>query len=66
MQTVFIGIETANAESLAELNKRQNLRIDLVTEVSKFVSAGTMVIAGMIVALIGVWYMGFFGAPPTR
>ena len=25
-----------------------------------------VVIAGMIVALIGVWYMGFFGAPPTR
>ena len=25
-----------------------------------------VVIAGMIVALIGVWYMGFFGAPPAR
>jgi hypothetical protein len=25
-----------------------------------------VLIAGMIVALIGVWYMGFFGAPPTR
>ncbi|MEO6562945.1 MAG: hypothetical protein ABIN99_07845, partial [Nitrosospira sp.] len=25
-----------------------------------------VVIMGIIVALIGVWYMGFFGAPPTR
>ena len=25
-----------------------------------------VLIAGMIVALIGVWYMGFFGDPPTR
>jgi radical SAM superfamily enzyme YgiQ (UPF0313 family) len=47
--TVFIGIESANAESLAEVNKRQNLRIDLAAEVSKFVSAGIMVIGGMIV-----------------
>jgi radical SAM superfamily enzyme YgiQ (UPF0313 family) len=49
LQTVFIGIETPNAESLAEAQKRQNLRIDLCVEVKKFVSAGIMVTGGMIV-----------------
>ncbi len=49
LRIVFIGIESPNAESLAEVQKRQNLRIDLVSEVKKFVEAGIMVVAGMIV-----------------
>jgi radical SAM superfamily enzyme YgiQ (UPF0313 family) len=49
LETVFIGIESPNAESLAEVHKRQNLRIDLAAEVRKFVGAGIMVIGGMIV-----------------
>jgi radical SAM superfamily enzyme YgiQ (UPF0313 family) len=49
IQTVFIGIESPNAESLAEARKRQNLRIDLCAEIKKVVSAGIMVTGGMIV-----------------
>lgn len=49
IENVFIGIETPNAESLAETHKRQNLNIDLVAEVEKFPRAGMMVLAGLIV-----------------
>ena len=46
---VFIGIETPNEESLAETKKRQNLRIDLTEEISKFARHGIGVTAGFIV-----------------
>jgi hypothetical protein len=46
---VFIGIETPSAASLAEAKKRQNLRVDLVEEVERFVSHGIAVMGGMIV-----------------
>jgi radical SAM superfamily enzyme YgiQ (UPF0313 family) len=48
LRTVFIGIETPNAESLTETMKRQNLRIDLAEEVRKITRAGLMAICGMI------------------
>jgi hypothetical protein len=46
---VFIGIETPNAESLREAHKRQNLKIDLPTQVQRFLDHGIGVTAGMIV-----------------
>lgn len=49
LTTVFIGIETPNQESLAETQKRQNLRIDLNAEVRKVVSTGIMVMSGGII-----------------
>jgi radical SAM superfamily enzyme YgiQ (UPF0313 family) len=49
LTSVFIGIETPNAESLAETLKRQNLRVDLRAEVTKVVSAGLMVLSGGII-----------------
>lgn len=45
----FIGIETADEVSLKEARKRQNLGIDLVERVERFVSRGIRVDAGMIV-----------------
>jgi radical SAM superfamily enzyme YgiQ (UPF0313 family) len=49
LQNVFIGVETPNEESLAETKKRQNLHIDLVEEIGKFVRHGIAVTAGLIV-----------------
>jgi radical SAM superfamily enzyme YgiQ (UPF0313 family) len=49
VRNVFIGVETPNEESLAETKKRQNMRIDLVEEISKFARHGITVTAGMIV-----------------
>jgi len=46
---VFIGIETPNVESLRETGKRQNLRIDIGSEVQKFIDHGITVMGGMIV-----------------
>jgi radical SAM superfamily enzyme YgiQ (UPF0313 family) len=46
---VFIGIETPNEESLRETKKRQNLKIDLIAEVQRFVEHGISVVGGMIV-----------------
>jgi radical SAM superfamily enzyme YgiQ (UPF0313 family) len=46
---VFIGIETPNQESLRETKKRQNLNIDLIAEVQRFVDHGISVIGGMMV-----------------
>lgn len=46
---VFIGIETPSAASLAETKKRQNLNVDLVEEIDRFVSHGIAVMGGMIV-----------------
>jgi radical SAM superfamily enzyme YgiQ (UPF0313 family) len=45
----FVGIETPNEESLRETKKRQNLHVDLVEQVQRFVDHGIMVMAGMIV-----------------
>lgn len=47
--SVFIGVETSNEESLTETMKRQNLRVDLVKEVSKVVEAGMLVTCGIMV-----------------
>lgn len=49
LRHVFIGIETPNEESLKEAKKRQNLKVDLVGEVQKFLDQGIAVTAGMIV-----------------
>lgn len=46
---VFIGIETPNELSLKEAKKRQNLGIDLKTQVQQFLDHGIAVTAGMIV-----------------
>jgi hypothetical protein len=45
----FIGIETPNEESLKEVLKRQNTRLDLAAEIRKIASAGLMPLCGMIV-----------------
>lgn len=45
----FIGIETPNEESLRETKKRQNLRVDLVDQIQRFLDHGILVIGGMIV-----------------
>lgn len=46
---VFVGIETANIESLRETKKRQNAKVDLVKEVQTLVDFGMSVMGGMIV-----------------
>jgi len=46
---VFIGIETPEEESLAECNKIQNKKRDLIACVKKIQSAGMEVMAGFIV-----------------
>lgn len=46
---VFVGIETPNVESLRETGKRQNVGIDLVEQVGKFLEYGISVTGGMIV-----------------
>ena len=46
---VFIGIETPNVESLRETGKRQNVGVDLVEQVHKFLENGISVTGGMIV-----------------
>ena len=48
VDTIFVGIETPNAESLAETHKRQNLRVDLADEVRKLTEAGILVSCGII------------------
>ncbi len=46
---VFIGIETPNEESLRESKKRQNVGVDLVSQIQKFYEYGIVVTGGMIV-----------------
>ena len=48
-ESVFIGIETPNPESLAGARKRQNLKVDLAAEVGRIAGAGLMPICGLIV-----------------
>ncbi len=47
--TVFIGIETTNEESLIECNKSQNRSRDLVTSVKKVQNSGLEVQGGFII-----------------
>ncbi len=49
MFCVFIGIETPNAESLKEAKKRQNVGVDMVASVERFLARGIRVDGGMIV-----------------
>lgn len=47
--TVFVGIESPNAEALTEVRKTQNMRNDIVESVRRFHQHGIQVQAGMIV-----------------
>ena len=47
--TVFIGIETPNADSLKETKKRQNIGVDMCERVARFTANGILVTAGMMV-----------------
>lgn len=47
--SVFLGIETPSAEALAETQKTQNLRVDLVAAVEALTRAGLEVMGGFIV-----------------
>jgi radical SAM superfamily enzyme YgiQ (UPF0313 family) len=55
--SVFIGIETPNEESLKEANKRQNINRDLVSSIRKIQKSGLEVMGGFI--------LGFDNDPPT-
>jgi radical SAM superfamily enzyme YgiQ (UPF0313 family) len=47
--TVFIGVETPDEDSLAECNKKQNLHRDLVKDVKRIQRAGLQVQGGFII-----------------
>lgn len=56
-ESVFVGIETPNEESLAECNKNQNINRDLIASIKKIQKWGLEVQGGFIV--------GFDNDPPT-
>jgi radical SAM superfamily enzyme YgiQ (UPF0313 family) len=47
--TVFIGVETPEDDSLAECNKKQNLNRDLVADIKRIQRAGLQVQGGFII-----------------
>jgi radical SAM superfamily enzyme YgiQ (UPF0313 family) len=47
--TVFVGVETPNEESLAECNKQQNQQVDMVAAVKRMQHHGLQVQGGFIV-----------------
>jgi len=47
--TVFIGVETPDNESLAECNKKQNQRRDLVEDIKRIQRSGLQVQGGFII-----------------
>jgi radical SAM superfamily enzyme YgiQ (UPF0313 family) len=47
--TVFIGVETPDDDSLAECNKKQNLHRDLVADVKRIQRSGLQVQGGFII-----------------
>lgn len=49
LRDIFVGIETSNEAALKEVKKRQNLRRDLVAEISRIVAGGLTVTGGMMV-----------------
>lgn len=49
LTTAFVGIETPSTDALLEVNKRQNVRGDLVAQVARLQQHGITVQAGMIV-----------------
>ena len=49
VSSVFIGLETINEDSLRETNKRQNIGLDMVTQIGRFLDHHIMVISGMII-----------------
>lgn len=49
LRFAFIGLETNNADGLKESRKRQNLKIDLVSQCEKIVRSGVSIQAGLIV-----------------
>lgn len=46
---VFIGLETPNEASLRETKKRQNMEINLVDQIQRFLEHGIVVMGGLIV-----------------
>jgi len=49
LMSVFVGIETPNADSLKETKKRQNIGVDMLREIARFSANGIMVTGGMMV-----------------
>lgn len=48
INSLFIGIETPNVASLASVNKRQNMHVDLQQQIQKIVEHGILIHGGMI------------------
>jgi radical SAM superfamily enzyme YgiQ (UPF0313 family) len=48
LATVYVGIETPNADSLKETKKRQNIGVDMAEQMARFASNGMMVSGGMM------------------
>jgi radical SAM superfamily enzyme YgiQ (UPF0313 family) len=50
---IFIGLESADGETLIQTRKKQNTRRDIVENVQRFYDAGIFVIAGFIIGFDG-------------